>query len=478
VPVSAPGTVALLDMLLSPHDADVRAAIERSLESEPALLYWVTARAAALDHVRFCHAAEAAVWLQAGLLRCVYAGSGGVQWTMPAGVAARFSEMAAGGVRVALWAEALAVCHGVDAAVAFHAAMLQDARRWLAIYGTDNETAETSRDGVEWKSVPTDCVAQIAELTSQARAIAAGQCEPPAACQVNEDRISAVAAEAGARWTVPDEGHARRFVKVVEILSQLDRLQSEFDERLEHEKMEAMAEFAAGAGHELNNPLAVISGRAQLLMRDEPDAGRRRDLAVIKGQATRVNEMIADVMLFGRPPKPRPQKLELADVIDALVRRFQWRADEEGKTVVWKRPSAPCTMRGDSVQLSVALATLLENALDSIGPGGHVMVAIRVCTEDRETGIPRHVQITIADDGLGVAADLRGKIFDPFFSGRQAGRGLGFGLSKCWRIVTNHGGRVEVDCPPEGGALFTVTLPIDGANVIGPLTSIDRATQE
>ncbi len=81
-------------------------------------------------------------------------------------------------------------------------------------------------------------------------------------------------------------------------------LRCAFDAALEAEKLEALAEFAAGAGHEINNPLTVISGRAQLLLRDEKDPERRRTLALIRAQAVRVNEMIADMRLFARPPEP------------------------------------------------------------------------------------------------------------------------------------------------------------------------------
>ena len=83
---------------------------------------------------------------------------------------------------------------------------------------------------------------------------------------------------------------------------------------LEAAKAEALAEFAAGAGHEINNPLATIAGRVQILLRDETDANRRQDLATIGAQALRVRDMIGDLMLFGRPPAPRPERLLLNDL--------------------------------------------------------------------------------------------------------------------------------------------------------------------
>ena len=93
-------------------------------------------------------------------------------------------------------------------------------------------------------------------------------------------------------------------------LARLAELEADFQRTLETEKLEAMAEFAAGAGHEINNPLTVISGRAQLLLRDETDPERRHALALISAQAMRVYEMIADMMLFARPPRPECQQVE------------------------------------------------------------------------------------------------------------------------------------------------------------------------
>src|SRR6478752_5710914 len=98
--------------------------------------------------------------------------------------------------------------------------------------------------------------------------------------------------------------------------SRLQQLESEFQRTLEAEKLESLAEFAAGAGHEINNPLAVISGRAQLILRQEKNPERRRELAVINSQALRIHEMIADLMLFARPPRPRPVRCNLVSILN------------------------------------------------------------------------------------------------------------------------------------------------------------------
>jgi signal transduction histidine kinase len=100
----------------------------------------------------------------------------------------------------------------------------------------------------------------------------------------------------------------------------------------------------------------------------------------------------------------------------------------------------------------VAIRALVQNAFEALGNGGHVQVEI-LSTE-------KALHISVIDDGPGVSEEERRHIFDPFYSARQAGRGLGLGLSKCWRIVTNHGGKVEVESSQGHGAKFTVSIPI------------------
>ena len=116
-------------------------------------------------------------------------------------------------------------------------------------------------------------------------------------------------------------------------------------------------------------------------------------------------------------------------------------------------------MEADATQLMVALRAVCDNALEALGQGGHVEVLVQAA----EGG----ARVAIRDDGPGISPELRRHLFDPFYSGRAAGRGIGLGLSKCWRIVTNHGGRIEVDCGLGRGATFTITLPTRAAGQPG-----------
>ena len=229
-------------------------------------------------------------------------------------------------------------------------------------------------------------------------------------------------------------------------------LRTEFDSVVEAEKLEALAEFAAGAGHEINNPLTVISGRAQLLLRDETDPERRRTLALIRAQAVRVYEMIADMRLFARPPEPEPEPLDLVALIDCIARELGEEYVRQETTVVRVGDLPAVTVEADPVQMNVVLRAICRNSAEALGRGGRIELELFA---DRD-----EIAIAIRDTGPGITTQERRHIFDPFYSARQAGRGLGLGLSKAWRIVTSHGGRIDVESEPGHGATFTVRLPL------------------
>lgn len=221
------------------------------------------------------------------------------------------------------------------------------------------------------------------------------------------------------------------------------------------ERLEAMAEFAAGAGHEINNPVATIKARVDLLLRGETDPQRRQWLAVIGGQAERIRDMIGDAMLFGRPPQPEMESLELVPVVQSVMDNLAERAGQSGCTFqltadedvqVWADPG----------QLRVVLTELITNSINALPTGGPIRLEIQA--SDSSAG-SCNALIRVADDGIGLSEIDRTHLFNPFYSGRQAGRGLGFGLPKCWRIVSNHRGRIEVESAEGGPTTFSVYWP-------------------
>jgi len=263
------------------------------------------------------------------------------------------------------------------------------------------------------------------------------------------------------RWLAEDEQAAGRLANLVEKLLKLETLETEFQETLQTEKLDAMKELAYGASHEINNPLANISTRAQLLIKDEKDPERRRKLAAINAQAMRAYEMIADMMLFARPPRLAPESMDLVALIHSLVAELEPIATDRSTTLNCNGASGPLVITADAAQLSVALRAMCINSLEALGGGGQIEITVRPAPQDTDSAPGKAVQIIVYDDGPGIDPEVRRHLFDPFYSGREAGRGLGFGLSKCWRIITNHGGRIDVESQPGHGATFTITLPVE-----------------
>jgi signal transduction histidine kinase len=225
---------------------------------------------------------------------------------------------------------------------------------------------------------------------------------------------------------------------------------------LEDAKLRALVEFAAGAGHEINNPVATIVGYVQQLLADETDPDRRHALATIGGQAYRIRDMIGDVMLFARPPRPVPGPLDLAAVCREVAEKFAADVAARGGQLEVCAP-AQTAIFADPVQLRVVLGALLRNSVEAIGDGGRIVLSAAAVEESARPW----ARLRIVDNGRGLPDADREHLFDPFYSGRQAGRGLGFGLPKAWRIITLHGGRIEVESPADegAGAAFTIHWP-------------------
>lgn len=219
--------------------------------------------------------------------------------------------------------------------------------------------------------------------------------------------------------------------------------------------LEALAEFAAGAGHEINNPLATIIGRAQLLLRQATDHDERRALQAIVGQAYRVRDMIGDVMTFARPPSPARQRLTFADLINhcrSAVRRAAEHGERSRVSLDFVEPptsppGASACVELDPVQLEVVLGELLRNAIEAtalaIGQScsGNVTLAVKLSADEATQAI----EIVVTDHGRGWTLNEQQHAFNPFFSGRAAGRGLGFGLCKAWQIARMHGSSLRIE---------------------------------
>lgn len=219
-------------------------------------------------------------------------------------------------------------------------------------------------------------------------------------------------------------------------------------------RLEALREFAYGAGHEINNPLANIAARAQALLIDEADPERRRRLATIVDQAFRARDMIGGLMVYARPPKPTPTRVAIDAVLAPVLDAARPVADGRAIRLEYSPAPAPCHVEVDAAHVAESIRLITVNAVEAAAG----RVTLRVAGPS--STIPGTCLVSVTDDGPGMPPDLLQRAFDPFFSGREAGRGIGLGLPKAWRLVSINGGRLEIDSRPGRGTSVTISLPI------------------
>jgi signal transduction histidine kinase len=224
--------------------------------------------------------------------------------------------------------------------------------------------------------------------------------------------------------------------------------------RLQELKLHSLAEFAAGAGHEINNPLAVISGQAQYLLVSEQEPARQKALQTIVGQSQRIHETLRQLRQFARPQAPRKQPVDLGGLLSEVVASLQVLADDRQVRVNCENPAAELTLMVDPCQIRTALAALLRNGIEAAPAGG--WASLRV--ERNKSGA---VLAIVEDNGAGLSTNDREHLFDPFYSGRKAGRGRGLGLPTAWQLARLHGGAVRFEPSESGQTRFVLTLPAD-----------------
>ncbi len=440
----------LAGITLAGKEAGCVLELSDALGQDPPLVLWTMCQAARLARFRPARLLDLVDWLADHALEVLRANTA-EKTAQPAWDATQIRRRGLEVERSLLVAELASELAGGDGPIASQEAylcgLLHNAREWLALAASAGVTAEPP-DLADWLP-PGQGVA--AERAQRAAEIAAGRTQGMPIPVADLEACRNQAASGRDAWLQEVPGLGAWLGELADRLHRLRQLEERFQEVLETEKLASMAELAAGAGHEINNPLAIIAGRAQLLLKEEADPERRRELATIVAQVKRAHEMIADLRLFARPPRPEPETFDLAPLLDALVEELGPQATERAIAIVRSGSAGPLVLEADPAQVSVALHALCRNAIEAIGHGGQIEVALR--------GDERTVSVRVADSGPGIAPEHRRHIFDPFFSARQAGRGLGMGLSKCWRIVTGHGGRVEVEGQPGQGAAFTITLP-------------------
>ena len=216
----------------------------------------------------------------------------------------------------------------------------------------------------------------------------------------------------------------------------------------------ALAEMAAGAAHELNNPLAVISGRAQLLSEAENNQEKKQILEQIHENANEASEIIEDLMSFAEPPQPRPAQTRIAQMIDEAIQLAGRKTNTEELDIQIEIADDIESVFVDSAQIVSAIANIITNAVESyIQDVRPIQIAAGM---DTTTDM---VKLSIKDSGSGMDEQTLQKAIQPFFSARPAGRKRGMGLAYAARLINLNNGSLNIESEQEIGTTVDIYLP-------------------
>ena len=218
-----------------------------------------------------------------------------------------------------------------------------------------------------------------------------------------------------------------------------------------NERLAAIGSLAASVAHEIRNPLAAISGCADLLDAAKLAHDDRRLLDIVRREGARLERLITDLLSFTRPKTPELLSLDLARAVTEVRESFVSDPANAALTVRVETGPDPIHVRADPSQITQILWNLLRNAADATGVRGTIVIAVR---RDGE-----RVRLTVTDDGPGIPVALADRVFEPFFTTKDDG--TGFGLAIVHRIIEEHRGQIRVVTPAGGGTRFVIVLPAD-----------------
>lgn len=283
------------------------------------------------------------------------------------------------------------------------------------------------------------------------------------------------ASEAGAyaceyRWQCAD-GEYRRFLDqgvwvpgedgadgeiVGTLLDITDRRQLE-EQLAQARKMEAVGQLTGGVAHDFNNLLTVVLGNADILLRKVEDPKASRQLAAIRAAADRGQTLTRQLLAFSRRQQLNPEPVEL----NRLVRDFaplMKQAIGEGVVLDLQHSPREVFVSVDPSHLENALLNLAVNARDAMTSEGRLTVRIEERFMPAGEG-----RIVVSDTGTGMTPEVRQKVFEPFYTTKEVGRGSGLGLSQVYGFVSQSGGSIDIESQPGEGAAFTLSLPLTDA---------------
>jgi signal transduction histidine kinase len=250
------------------------------------------------------------------------------------------------------------------------------------------------------------------------------------------------------------EGRRRDREAAALIRAQVETIAATRARLAQSEKLAALGQLATAIAHEVRNPLAVIRSAAQGIAETAPatDAAVRRACGFITDEIDRLSSVVTSLLAFARPPQVQPRAVAVPELLDRASTLAREELEARAVRFVRHADAELPALRADPDLVCQVLLGLLSNGAEAAGAGGEVRLEARV--------VDGRVELAVADSGPGVPPDLRDRVFEPFFTTRARGTGLGLAVAR--QIVEAHGGQIAVGDGPGGGARFTIRLPAAG----------------
>lgn len=290
----------------------------------------------------------------------------------------------------------------------------------------------------------------ISALTGGARAIAQGQLQTRISLS-RGDELGTLAAAFNDMASSLGSSRSELTRKNSELMAANEELRQMQEALVRTERLAAIGQLAAGISHEIDNPVGIILGYAELLLDDLPAQDERReDVIAIIDECRRCKRITGGLLGFARSSPPRQELFDLRPLIQQTLASLRPQKLFREILVDFPASGPALPLVGDVDQLRQVLVNLLLNAAQAMGGQGRIWVRAEAL---------ENLLVEVEDDGPGISEELLERIFEPFFSTKNRGEGTGLGLSVCRKLVEAHGGTLVATAGARGGALFRLTLP-------------------
>jgi two-component system NtrC family sensor kinase len=261
-----------------------------------------------------------------------------------------------------------------------------------------------------------------------------------------------------------EEGRSIGTVAIFRDLRELQKLEQQFDDHtrlLQQDKMISLGRLSASVVHEINNPLSGILNYARLMIKilsrgpltSDYQNKFQRYLDLIESETHRCSKIVSNLLAFSRKSELKFSEINVNDLLQKCLLLSRHKMELQNIRTELELNGKIPKIWGDFNQIQQAMINLIFNAIDAMPEGGTLTLSSSLHASNRS------VKIQVKDTGCGILSESLEKIFDPFYTTKKEGQGMGLGLSTVYGIIDRHKGRIEVSSEPNKGTVFTLLLP-------------------